>query len=158
MNRLTIRHANPEEAETLSALALRSKAYWGYSAEFIAACRAELTYSTDQILRDDLHFFTAEHDGSLIGFYALHQLSTDEVELEALFVDPPYIGKGFGRALIDHAKHKATELVAVTLIIQGDPNAERFYRAAGGKLTGRRESASIPGRYLPTFAIALADL
>jgi hypothetical protein len=44
---------------------------------------------------------------------------------------------------------------ATKLIIQGDPNAERFYIAAGGVRTGTRESASIPGRFLPTFAIDL---
>ena len=38
-----IRSARPEEAETLSALALRSKAYWGYPADFMEACREELT-------------------------------------------------------------------------------------------------------------------
>lgn len=153
----SIRHVHPEEAASLSALALRSKAYWGYSAEFIAACRAELTYSADQIQGDNFRFFVAENGGSLIGFYALGQLSIDELELEALFVDPPYIGKGYGRALIEHAKRTAAELGAAFLIIQGDPNAERFYRAAGGKPTGCRESASIPGRYLPTFAISLAE-
>lgn len=46
-------------------------------------------------------------------------------------------------------------LGATKLIIQGDPNAERFYLAAGAVLTGTRESGSIPGRYLPTFAINL---
>ena len=157
MDICSIRYAYAEEAPALSALALRSKAYWGYSADFIAACRAELTYSADQLGRNDFHFFVAEHRGSLIGFYALQQLATAEIELEALFVDPLYIGKGFGRDLIENAKRKATELGASSLIIQGDPHAERFYLAAGGKLTGRRESASIPGRYLPTFAIDLVN-
>ena len=152
-----IRRARPKEALYLTALALRSKAYWGYSAEFIEACREELTYTADQIGGGDLQFYVSESDGLLSGFYALGQLSSDAVELAALFVDPPYIGTGIGRALIDHAKRKAAQLGALTLIVQGDPNAARFYRAVGGKLTGQRESASIPGRYLPIFAIALAD-
>jgi GNAT superfamily N-acetyltransferase len=88
--------------------------------------------------------------------YALEQLSPTEVELEALFVRPFFIGKGYGRALMEHAKHKAAEMGATSLIIQGDPNAERFYQAAGGKLVGKRKSESIRGRLLPVFEIDLA--
>jgi hypothetical protein len=35
------RRARPNEAAVLSELALRSKAYWGYSDEFMEQCRAE---------------------------------------------------------------------------------------------------------------------
>ncbi|MCB0198170.1 MAG: GNAT family N-acetyltransferase, partial [Anaerolineae bacterium] len=94
---------------------------------------------------------------TIVGFYALVSLSSTEIELEAMFVEPAYIGRGYGRALIEHAKATAKSLHASDLIIQGDPNAARFYRAAGGQLTGQRESASIPGRYLPTFVIPLSN-
>ncbi len=57
--------------------------------------------------------------------------------------------------LIEHAKRTATALGAQRLVIQSDPYAARFYRAAGGAQTGESESASVPGRYLPTFEIAL---
>ena len=45
----TIRRAKLNECEQLSDLAFHSKAYWGYSDEFMAACRAELIYSVDDI-------------------------------------------------------------------------------------------------------------
>ena len=48
-----------------------------------------------------------------------------------------------------------TVMGGVTLTIQGDPNAQKFYIVAGGVLTGERESASIPGSFLPTFIIPL---
>jgi GNAT superfamily N-acetyltransferase len=85
------------------------------------------------------------------------RLSASELELEALFVEPGRIGQGIGRALIEHAKFTAAQVGASSLLIQGDPHAERFYRAAGGRLVGRRESASIPGRFLPVFVIPLKD-
>lgn len=154
MATLAIRQAEPAEALAISSLALRSKAYWGYSEEFMAACREELTYSAADFRHID--FFVAERAGILLGFYALKRLSTSEVELEALFVEPAYIGQGIGRALIEHAKATAGDKGAETMIIQGDPHAKRFYLAAGGELTGETESGSIPGRYLPTFAIRLA--
>ena len=41
---LLFRIARADEHEEMSSLALRSKSHWGYSAEFLQACRAELTY------------------------------------------------------------------------------------------------------------------
>jgi hypothetical protein len=45
-----IRPARVDEAHLLSDLALRSKAYWGYSPELIEQCREELSYSEEQHL------------------------------------------------------------------------------------------------------------
>jgi GNAT superfamily N-acetyltransferase len=150
-----IRPARAGEARLLSELALRSKAHWGYSSEFMAAVRAELTCSEKQLQSKQARFFVLEQSGRAVGFYALTNQSATEIELDSLFVEPEHIGKGFGRLLIEHAKSTAAEMGAARLIIQGDPNAERFYLAAGGVLTGTRESGSIPGRFLPTFAIDL---
>ena len=38
-------------------------------------------------------------------------------------------------------------------MIQGDPNASKFYEAAGARLVGTRESGSVPGRDLPLYEI-----
>ena len=151
-----IRPARADEAPQLSHLALRSKAHWGYSPDFIERCRVELTYGEEQLLAEHMRFFVLEGPRGVIGFYALARRSRTEIELDALFVEPALIGHGFGRRLIDHAKSVAAAMGAEQLTIQGDPNAERFYRAAGGVLTGTRESGSIPGRHLPTFAVSLA--
>lgn len=150
-----IREARENEAKLLTDVALRSKAYWGYSDDFMEACRQELTYTADDMRR--LSFWVGEVGGRVVGFYALEKVSQDDVELEALFVEPAFIGKGYGQALIEHAKRQAAAGGAKRLVIQGDPNAERFYRAAGGELAGTEESASIPGRYLPLFHISLGS-
>jgi predicted N-acetyltransferase YhbS len=83
------------------------------------------------------------------------QTTAAEYVLAALFVEPRYIGQGVGRSLIEHAKIDARKDRARSLLVQGDPNATNFYRAAGGVQIGERESASIPGRYLPEFRIPL---
>jgi GNAT superfamily N-acetyltransferase len=153
----SIRPARVDEAGLLSDLALRSKAHWGYSPEFIERCRAELSYSEEQLLAEHMRFFVLESVQRIVGFYALKRLSRTEIELEAMFVEPAFIGNGSGRRLIEHAKSVASEMGAKQLIIQSDPYATRFYAAAGGVVTGTRESASIPGRYLPTLAIDLAS-
>jgi GNAT superfamily N-acetyltransferase len=151
-----IRPARVSEARLLSDLALRSKAHWGYSPEFIERCRAELSYSEEQLLADHMRFFVLESSERIVGFYALERLNRTEIELEAMFVEPAFIGTGFGRLLIEHAKSIASTMGAKQLIIQSDPYAKRFYAAAGGVVTGTSESASIPGRYLPTLTIDLA--
>ena len=156
-NLINIRSAQAQEAEKISALAMRSKAYWGYTQEFMEACREELTVTPEKINSDDLHYVIAENESTLIGYYAVEKTAKYEYELEALFVEPEHIGTGIGKALINHAKKKIREMGGKTLIIQSDPNAEKFYRAAGGKLIGKRSSVSISGRILPVFAIELAN-
>jgi len=151
-----LRPARGEEAPALSELALRSKAHRGYSREFIDACRAELLYCAGDILSPHMQFVVLEAAGIGIGFYALKRLSQTDIELDALFVAPTCIGKGFGRRLLDDARHAAAKRGAIRLVIQGDPNAERFYLAAGARRTGAAESASIPGGLLPSFVIDLA--
>ena len=153
----TIRKAKPGEARHLSELALRSKAFWGYTDEFIEACRAELAVTRQKLNAKDLHYVVAEQNGGIVGFYAVRKCDGQVYELEALFLDPGHIGKGKGKALMAHAKHKVRRLGGKTLMIQGDPNAERFYTSVGGKLVGERASGSIPGRNLPLFEIDLGN-
>lgn len=151
-----IREAILDDAKALSSLAIRSKAYWGYSSEFMEACVDELTVSRAYMENADVHYVVAAIGEVIIGFYALEGLSGEEIELGALFVEPDYIGRGVGRTLIERAKCHAARLGASLLNIQGDPNAVKFYRAAGGVLTGSKESESIPGRFLPTFQVSLS--
>lgn len=150
-----IRLARPDEAGLLSALALRSKAHWGYSEEFMAACRDELTYAAEQIDAPQFTFCVCTVEDTVVGFHALERLSPDCAELEALFVEPEYIGQGVGRALIEHAKDYARQRGSSSLVIQGDPNAEKFYLAAGAVRSGSKESRSIAGRKLPLFTVNL---
>ena len=152
---LSIREAFPHEARLLSDLALRSKAHWGYSQDFLDSCRAELTVSPADISSDDYHYSVAVQGDVIVGFYALDCLSDDDYELEALFVEPGRISTGIGRTLIEHATRLLSRRGATRLIIQGDPNATSFYVAAGGRQIGTRESGSVPGRYLPLFEIAI---
>ena len=152
---LTIRGARPVESGLLSELAVRSKGHWGYSPEFLASCRDELVVDPSRLRDGDYRYYVADRDDTVVGFYAVQIVSDEICELEALFVEPKHIGSGVGRALIEHAKSTASGLGAARLIVQGDPNADRFYRAAGGRQVGERESDSIPGRLLPLFEIDL---
>lgn len=107
-----IRAARPDEAQLISALALRSKAHWGYPPDFIEAVRKELSYTAEQIRSEHMRFFVLETAGVVVGFHALILQTPTSIELDALFVDPVFIGKEFGRVLIEHAKSIAASLGA----------------------------------------------
>ena len=151
-----IRQALPSEVKHLSELAFRSKSYWGYSDQFMQACLKELTLDLRYIESNPI--FVIEVERSVIGFYSLEHVSASEAELGYLFVDPTFIGKGYGRKLMAHAQQEARYLGYNQIIIQGDPNAEQFYRAAGGSVVGTRKSTSIPDRELSVFRIDLREL
>ena len=139
----------------MSRLAMRSKAHWGYSKEFLDACKAELTVDPARIGSIGYDYYICCDSTTILGFYALERLSKDNYELEALFVEPAHIGTGVGRSLMRHAIRTAANRGAARLIIQGDPNANDFYVAAGARQTGNRESGSVPGRFLPVFEVEI---
>ncbi|MGO4894658.1 GNAT family N-acetyltransferase [Flavobacterium sp. W21_SRS_FM6] len=149
--------AKPEDAAHLSALALRSKGYWGYDQQFIERCRSELTYLPEHIASGSYTFIKAldYYHHQILGFYVLAHSKTTTVELEALFVEPSAIGQGIGGQLINLAKQTATQQGYTSMLIQGDPNASDFYIKFGAKLQGKKPSGSIPGRLLPTFLLPL---
>lgn len=153
----TIRRARTEEARHLSGLAFRSKAHWDYPQEFLESCRAELTVDADRLGSAGYQCFVAVRDDIPVGFYTVEDVSDRVFELEALFVEPDYIGTGIGRSLIQHAISLLERQGADRLVIQGDPNASDFYLAAGAHRIGVRESGSVPGRYLPLFEIELGS-
>lgn len=146
-----IREARQSESFLLTEIALSSKAYWGYSEEFMLACRDELNVSIDKISSETFTYYVCESNAEVIGYYALEKLNQKEAELEALFVKPKYIGTGVGRILMEHALHYAKSCGFYTLKILSDPNAENFYLASGAVREGELESESVKGRYLPVL-------
>lgn len=152
---ITLRKARVEDAERLTKIAMHAKAHWGYSPEFMRAATMELTVLPENISDESCQYYVAIAGDLSIGFYALEKPSMDAIELGAMFVEPGWIGKGVGKIMMRHATSVAMTTGAKKLIIQSDPYAEGFYQAAGGRVTGKRESDSIPGRYLPILEISL---
>ena len=148
-----IRPARHDECARLSDLAYRSKASWGYSEQFMAACRAELTVNEADIHAHE--FFVHECDGEVVGFCALQECGGGEGELADVFVEPERKGEGHGTCLVEHAKDAARRRGWHSLRVQADPNAKAFYASCGGTQIGTVPSGSIPGRRLPLMKIAL---
>ena len=148
---LQLRPARAEDCRALSELGMRSKAYWGYPPDFMAACREELRVRPDSLEAPGWRYVVARSGKQLVGYYALVRLDDSRVELDALFLEPACIGIGFGRRLFAAACADAAAMPADTLLIQADPHALRFYEAAGATKVGERESGSVPGRMLPVL-------
>lgn len=152
MGMITLRGPQIAELAVLSGLCLRSKAHWGYDAQFMAACVEELTLTPDELSTTDVA--VAETEGQVIG---LVQIAVEDAvaDLLKLFVDPTHMGKGAGRILMEWAIVTARAKGARDMTIEADPDAAPFYRAMGAVLVGSAPSESIPGRHLPLLRLAL---
>ena len=150
-----VRPAQPAEALALSELAFRSKASWGYSDAFMAACRQELTLTPQRMA--DWKVWAAQVDQTLVGMVALSIAAGPGLaELEHFFVDPAFQGRGVGTVLISAAVD-ACRLHGVARIgLDADPNAEVIYQRLGFSTVGRAASKSFPGRTLPRMELRLA--
>ena len=151
-----IRPAVPDDADAISALALRSKAHWGYSEAEMAAFAPELALSGAAVL--ELRAHVAEERGHIVGFYTLGWAGADadEAELVHLFVDPACLGRGVGAALFRHACGQARAAKVRRLVIESDPNAIGFYAAMGARLA-RLTPSRVAGRMLPVFTMPLDE-
>jgi GNAT superfamily N-acetyltransferase len=150
-----IRNAHPGEAAALTALCVRSKAHWGYDAAFMQRSAATLRVSETDIA-DGRVLVADDGAGAAIGVASI-VLEGDVADLDVLFVDPPAIGSGAGRALFHAAARLAAQLGAKRLTILADPNAARFYERMGARFLRNAPSDAIPGRSLPFYEYDLSS-
>lgn len=149
---MELRAPLPSEADLLTGLCLRSKAVWGYDADFMAAFRAELTITAQDFARSQLQ--VAVQDGRILGMAQLAQHGRI-ADIEKLFVDPAVLKAGVGRALFAWCAETARARGAVALTVVADPDAAGFYRRMGMQDDSWEPSGSIPGRKLPKLRMAL---
>lgn len=150
-----IRQARIEEQDKLSEIAIRSKAYWGYSEGFMQACKYELTVTDEKISSSDYQYIVACEQAQIKGFAGLQRISTQICELDGLFVDPEFIGKGIGRLLFEHALTVLKSQNFKMLHIHSDPHASDFYQKMGASFIRQVPSGSIDGRQLPLYTLAI---
>ncbi len=154
IRKVLIRPARPDEAEYITEMTMRAKAYWGYDANFLAACRPGLTITPEYIASHPV--YVAEDDGTVIGFYSMdEEILQQQVELDFLFIAPEVIGKGVGRWLWQHAVDNARQRGYRLMRIVADPNAERFYQRMGAVTVGAVPPEARARRMLPLMHFML---
>ena len=148
---MTIRRASPDDAATLTGIALSAKRHWGYPEHWIKHWESDLTISSDFIREH--HVYVAEDNGEIEGFYALC-VAAENAELEHMWVTPERIGTGVGKELFLDAMERAANLSVSSVEIAADPNAAGFYKHMGATQVGEID-APIDGqeRKLPRLKI-----
>ena len=152
---IIIRRAARDEAGALSRLAMRSKASWGYDADFMDRCRPELTVGETHIIEHSTYVAAAGDE--ILGFFALAPLEDEPgaCDVAFFFVDPDHIGRGIGRALWRRMVRAAARGDATRIVIESDPSAEGFYARMGASRVGDRPSPVDPARRLPVLSYDL---
>ena len=150
---ITIQRAAPEQHERLTRIAFAAKKYWGYPERWMEIWKDALTITPEFIVVNEVHAATLESE--VAGFYGLI-VSRGKVQLEHMWIDPDYIGRGIGKQLFDHAIEIATGLGADSIEIESDPNAEGFYKRMGARQVGESVS-ELEGqpRVLPLLVVDL---
>ena len=148
-----IRPARKGEAPALGALCVRSKAHWGYDAEFMRLSWRSLQVDPAAIAEGRVFVAVDERDRPL-GVVDCAFLGED-VDLMHLFVEPAALGRGVGRALFAVAVEWTRAQGRRTLLIASDPNSVGFYRRLGAVDAGLTPSEAVPGRMLPLLKYAV---
>ncbi|MEA4948657.1 MAG: GNAT family N-acetyltransferase [Petrimonas sp.] len=161
---LSIRTAQPHEAEALTHLTLVSKRFWGYSEEQLRRWEPQLTITEDYIRKNDV--LVAHSHDVLCGYAALIREPESEmisiggrtirggVYLDNLFVLPEYMQQGFGRALTEEILRVCRTRGIGRIYIVSDPNARAFYEHMGAVLLGETPGSEI-ARALPFLELAI---
>ena len=127
---LTIRPATTDDAEAIAAM---------FTDEGYPAGPSDIVERLGRFTSDQTRVLVAEHEGTSLGFIALHAIPRFEhddqiVRILALVVDAGARERGVGRALLAEAERIAADLgAAFTEITAGHhrPEARRMYESVG---------------------------
>ena len=143
---MKIEKAKNTDASEITELTIRSKSYWNYSKEQIEEWKNDLTVTSDYIEKKEVYKLI--DNTILIGYYSYYKLNEKDVKLENLFIEPRFIGQGYGKLLISDFLQRIKKTAYKKVTLDADPNSEKFYLCIGFQSVGQLKSA-IKGRFLP---------
>lgn len=148
---MKIENARIEDAKELTDLTIRSKSYWNYSDQQIEIWRNDLTVTADYILEKEV--FKLVMENKIIGYYSYFKQQGSDFKLENLFIEPTAMSKGFGKRLMVDFFKRILKNEFNKVVLDADPNAEKFYAKLGFNVVGKMET-SIKNRYLPIMEMS----
>lgn len=151
-NKTIISKATIEDAEILTKITKKSKAYWGYSKMQIEAWSSQLTINKTYIETNKVYKLVI--NDLIVGYYSYIILEENVIQLDNLFLLPNYIGTGLGAFLMNDFLDRCIVLKFQKITLDADPNAENFYKKYGFKIVGQIET-SIKDRFLPIMELNL---
>ena len=137
----------------LTEITKKSKAFWGYSEEQIKKWESNLTVSKEYILKNEV-FNLIDDDDEIVGYNSWIKNVDNSVKLDKLFVLPEFIGKGYGKLLMNDFLEKMKHQKIDRITLDAEPNAEKFYQKLGFTKIGEFET-SIKNRFMPIMEMKL---
>jgi GNAT superfamily N-acetyltransferase len=150
---MKLEKANSNDNEVLTAITKKSKAYWGYSDDQIEIWSESLTITPAYIETKSVYKLVI--DAITIGYYSFFYKGEHTIKLDNLFILPEYIGKGFGRILMDDFLSLVKRTSVNKIILDSEPNAEMFYAKLGFVKVGEIDT-SIKNRCLPIMELNIS--
>ena len=142
--------ATIKDIPRLNLISVESKKHWGYPDDWIEHWRPDLTV-TRAFLKEN-HVLKLVLEGEIRGFCAISE-SPEQYEIEHLWVQPAFIGKGLGKFLLEASLEKVVRR-PIDIVVVADPNAEGFYTSQGFVTFNAVESYP-KGRFLPLMRKSL---
>lgn len=149
---MEILKADSEDHEVLTSITKKSKAYWGFSDEVLKDWEHLLTVTKDYIVTNEVYKLVLNEQ--IIGYYSYFSVDEKTIKLDNIFILPEFIGKGFGKLLMNDFLKNSTQLDIDKITLDAEPNAENFYQSFGFETIGQLES-SIKHRYLPIMELQI---
>ncbi|MCU7616157.1 GNAT family N-acetyltransferase [Chryseobacterium sp. PBS4-4] len=144
--------ANSDDDKILTEITKRSKAYWGYSDEQMDEWSDLLTITSEYIQNNEVYKLIVNQ--SVVAYYCYFEIENNSVRLDNLFVSPENIGKGYGKLLMNDFILKIKQSQRSRIILDADPNAQKFYESFGFVKSGQIET-SIKDRFLPIMELKI---
>ena len=145
-DQLHYRMARKEDLPTLNIISTRSKQYWNYPDEWLVRWKPTLRLTLQQLLEQEVTVL--EIGEQIAGFCSILE-HEDHYEIMHLWLLPEFIGKGYGKKLLQEAINRAV-VHFKPIVVEADPNAEAFY-AAQGFVTYDQVESYPKGRFLPVM-------
>jgi len=144
--------ANTHDYRVLTDITKKSKAYWGYSDEQMRKWSDLLTITEEYIQNNEVYKLVINQ--SIVAYYSYFEIEKNSVRLDNLFVSAENIGKGYGKLLMNDFILKIKKSEAQRILLDADPNAQKFYESFGFVKIGEIET-SIKDRFLPIMELKL---
>jgi GNAT superfamily N-acetyltransferase len=140
------------DSEILTVITKKSKAYWGFSEDILKEWEHLLTITKDYIEKNKVYKLV--QNDQFIGYYSYFSTDENTIKLDNIFILPEFIGKGFGKILMNDFLKNIKQLGINKITLDSEPNAEKFYLTFGFETIGQIES-SIKDRYLPIMELQI---
>jgi len=139
--------AVPAQARALDELHRRSSFVWAEDRPLLEANPDALGVDRAAISEQRVRVALGEAD-AIVGFATVTRRDQGDCELDDLFVDPPFMRRGVGRALVEDAAERARADGSRVMSVVAHPRNFPFYESVGFAVEGPAET-----RFGPAFSM-----